>query len=130
MAIFMSCSTSAQNAQTSVEPPPAPSAIVAAWGTPQRQAAEQALLNPGLARRLTANASEAGTNRVLAIDDYAKLRYATIGDGFEINLIDPEALLAGKPIDECIRGTGQWRFLVLVGGKPVGLLTIARIGDS
>ena len=129
MAIFIACSASAQNASTIVASS-ASNAITAAWGTPQRQAAEQALRDLDRAGRLAANANEAGVNRVLAVDDYSKLRYASIGDGFEVNLIDPADLLAGKPIDECIRGTGQWRFIVLVAGKPVGLLTVARVGDD
>ena len=128
LALFMSCSASAQNFPVIVGPASAPSTITAARGTPQRRAAEQALRN--LAHRLRANANEAGVKRVMAVDNYSELTDATLGDAFEINLVDPAALLAGKPIDECIRGTGQWRFLVFTHSKPVGIVTIARIGGD
>ncbi|HTI16500.1 MAG TPA: hypothetical protein VL598_02415 [Trinickia sp.] len=95
--------------------------------TPQRQAAEAALRQ--LRDRLLADATQSGANRVMAGTD-SDLRSATLGDGFEVNLVDPVALLTGKPLETCIRPTGQWRFIVLASGKPIGLLTIARMGGS
>ncbi|PMS37081.1 hypothetical protein B0G57_11582 [Trinickia symbiotica] len=129
IALLLSCSASAQKSgPTSVDTAPAPVSIAAALGTPQRQAAEAAL--HGLADRLSANSDANGINRVMAVDDYARLRHASLGDGFEMNIVDPVALLAGQPLDACLRGTGQWRFLVIVAGKPVGLLTVERVGNE
>jgi hypothetical protein len=128
VAIFMSCSVPAQSSKAIIDSAPAPSSITTAWGTPQREAAEHALRN--LADRLTANEDRTGIDRVLAVGRYSELRHATLGDGFEVNLIDPAQLLAGEPIDACIHGTGQWRFIVVAEGKPVGLLTVTHMRDG
>lgn len=128
VAIFMSCSVPAQSSKAIIDSAPAPSSITTAWGTPQREAAEHALRN--LAERLTANEDRTGIDRVLAVGRYSELRHATLGDGFEVNLIDPAQLLAGEPIDACIHGTGQWRFIVVAEGKPVGLLTVTHMRDG
>ncbi|HEV3105110.1 MAG TPA: hypothetical protein VGZ01_05420 [Trinickia sp.] len=63
----------------------------------------------------------------MAVDDYHALRDAFIGSGFEVNLIDPDALLAGKGIEASTHGSGAWRFVVMLGNKPVGLITVARL---
>ncbi len=128
IALLMSVSASAQSGPAGVDATSPPDSIAAAIGTPQRRAAQEALAS--LADRLSANSSAVGTGRIMAVDDYAQLRHATLGDGFETNLVDPAALLAGQPIDACIRGTGQWRFVVIAAGKPVGLLTVVRVGGA
>jgi hypothetical protein len=128
VAIFISCSVPAQSSPAIIDSAPAPSSITAARGTPQREAAEHALRN--LADRLAANEDRTGIDRVMAVRSYSELRHATLGDGFEVNLIDPAQLLAGEPIDACIHGTGQWRFIVLAEGKPVGLLTVTHMHDG
>lgn len=91
--------------------------------TPQRLAAERGLFD--LSNRLIA-LSHAGT-RIFAVDDYQQLRHANIGAGFEVNLIDPHALLSGQSIDASAYPTGEWRFVVMVDNRPVGLITVASL---
>jgi hypothetical protein len=128
VAIFISCFAPAQSSYATTDSTPAPSSIATAQGTPQREAAERALRN--LANRLTANENRTGVDRVMAARHYSELQNATLGDGFEVNLIDPAQLLAGEPLDACIHGTGQWRFIVVSEGKPVGLLTVTHTRDG
>ncbi len=128
VAIFMCCSVPAQSANAITDSASAPSSITTAQSTPQREAAEHALRN--LADRLTANENRTGIDRVMAVGRYSELQNATLGDGFEVNLIDPAQLLAGEPLDACIHGTGQWRFIVVSDGKPVGLLTVTHTRDG
>lgn len=103
-------------------------ALSPATGSPQRRAAEQGLAV--LARRLPASAPAAGSSRVFDVDDYRVLRDATLGEGFEIYLVDPHALLAGKRLDQSLYGSGEWRFVVMAHGKAVGLVTVARMNGT
>lgn len=115
--------------QTTTSPsdakPLARSTIATAEGTPQRQAAEDGLRT--LTTRLISTADTPNANRIMAVDDYRALRDASIGSGFEVNLIDPNALLAGKSIDASTYRSGVWRFVVMLDNKPVGLITVARM---
>lgn len=40
-------------------------------------------------------------------------------------LVDPDALLSGKRLDQSLYGSGAWRFVVMLDGKGVGLITVA-----
>jgi hypothetical protein len=96
-----------------------------AQASPQRQAALTGLRN--LASHLSMPSLAGAGNRIFNIDDYRALREATIGNGFEMYLVDPRALLSGKRLDESLYGSGEWRFVVMANGKSVGLITVARM---
>jgi hypothetical protein len=81
-----------------------------------------------LAHELQARPNEAIADRVMAVEDYSQLRDATVGNGFELSVIDPAPLMAGKPVADCIRGTGEWRFVVFAQGQAVGLVAVAQRG--
>ncbi|GLQ86821.1 hypothetical protein [Dyella flagellata] len=98
-------------------------AIDAAQGTAQRQAAERGLFE--LSNRLTA-LPKSGTP-IFAVSDYQELRRARIGVGFEVNLIDPQALLSGNSIGASTYPSNEWRFMVMVDNQPVGLVTVAPL---
>ncbi|CAN7263800.1 hypothetical protein LJR230_001054 [Trinickia sp. LjRoot230] len=116
----------AEPASTSATNPSSPSGIIAiARGTPQRQAAEQALRT--LADHPLAHSSGRYAGRILAVDRDDALRRATIGYGFEMYVIDPGPLLAGDGIDASLRHTGVWRFVVLLDDSAVGLITVAKL---
>jgi hypothetical protein len=89
--------------------------------TPQRQAAERGLFE--LSNRLTNMPGHSPS--IFALDDYQALRRARIGMGFAVNLVNPQALLSGKSISESASPTSEWRFVVTVDDKPVGLITVA-----
>ncbi|SDG49449.1 hypothetical protein [Paraburkholderia phenazinium] len=101
--------------------------ISIAQGTAQRQAAEEGLTT--LANRLTATANQGRTVRIMDVEDYNELRNATIGYGFQVNLIDPRAILAGSSIASSTYPGGEWRFVVMLGNRPVGLITVAKMRD-
>ncbi|HEX7369380.1 MAG TPA: hypothetical protein VF284_03755 [Rhodanobacteraceae bacterium] len=60
----------------------------------------------------------------LAVNDLADLQQARIGWGFAVYNIDPRSLLAGKNLDASARPTREWRYAILLQGKPVGLVTM------
>jgi hypothetical protein len=91
--------------------------------SPQRQAALAGL--KALAARLPSSMPRSQSNRIFSVDDYRQLSSATIGDGFEMYLVDPHALLSGKRLDQSLYGSGEWRFVVMLDGKGVGLITVA-----
>lgn len=96
-----------------------------ALGTPQRDAAERSLA--ALAEHAMDNDDSRSLSRIFSMDSPGAVRDAAIGYGFEIYLIDAASLLAGNSIDKSLRRTGVWRFLVLIGDRPVGLATVARV---
>jgi hypothetical protein len=100
-----------------------PGAISTVQGTPQRQAAERGLSE--LSNRLMALPSP-GTH-IFAVQDYQQLRNARIGQGFEVYLIDPQALLSGQSIRASAYASHEWRFVVTVENRPVGLITVAPV---
>lgn len=97
-------------------------------GSPQRQAAIAGLA--ALADRLPASAQPTRENRIFNVDDYRVLRDATIGNGFEMYLVDSDALMAGKSVEQSLYGSGEWRFIVMRGGRGIGLVTVAQMNGQ
>lgn len=97
-------------------------------GSPQRQAAIAGLA--ALADRLPASAQPTRENRIFDVDDYRALRDATIGNGFEMYLVDAGALMAGKSVQQSLYGSGEWRFIVMQGGRGIGLVTVAQMNGQ
>lgn len=65
----------------------------------------------------------------IAVGSYAELRQVTLGIGFEVNTIDPAALLYARrdaDLSRVTRGTGLWNFVVLSKGQPVALLEVGQ----
>lgn len=118
----MLCTALIQPAQ-SASPVDTPDVIGTTQAAPQRQTAEQGLFD--LSNRLMALPNP-GT-RIFAVDDYQKLRNAKIGTGFEVNLVDPQALLAGKSLSASAHPSNEWRFVVMVNDQPIGLMTVAWV---
>lgn len=98
-------------------------ALSPASGSVQRQTAEIGLAN--LIKRWSASASIGRPNRIFDIADDRDLQRATIGDGFEMYLVDPKMLLSGKRLDQSVYGSGEWRFVIMANGKGIGLITVA-----
>lgn len=96
-----------------------------ALGSPQREAAERALST--LVDRAIDSRDRHSPNRIFSVDSTDALRDATIGYGFEVYLIDAASLLLSNTIDKSLRRTGVWRFVVLADGRPIGLMTVARV---
>lgn len=109
------------SAGTLLPTPPSPA-------SPQHDAAVAGLA--ALAAHLPASTPAAQAGRIFNVDDSRTLRAATIGDGFEMFFVDPQAVLAGKPIDQSLHESGIWRFIVLAHGKGIGLITVARMNGN
>jgi len=60
----------------------------------------------------------------------AALKQARIGWGFAVHDVQPDSLRAGTPLARAAQETGQWRYAVMVLGKPVGLLTMEYTGKE
>jgi hypothetical protein len=63
----------------------------------------------------------------LDITDVGDLKQATIGHGFEIYTVDPKELLARGDLSSLAKPTGEWRFVVSLRGKPIGLATVQKV---
>ncbi|MBU6489259.1 MAG: hypothetical protein KGQ57_15780 [Burkholderiales bacterium] len=96
--------------------------------SPQRQAAIAGLAT--LVARLPTATQPTRENRIFDVDDYRALRDATIGNGFEMYLVDADALMAGKSVEQSLYGSGEWRFIVMQGGRGVGLVTVAQMNGQ
>jgi hypothetical protein len=64
------------------------------------------------------------------VKDLADLAGAKIGYGFRVHDADPASLVAGDSLDASARDTGQWRFNVVLAGRPVGLITLVNDGGA
>jgi hypothetical protein len=67
----------------------------------------------------------------LAAATYGELATLTLGAGFEVNTVDPAALMyanAAADLSRIARSTDTWKFVILSAGKPVGLLDMNRVG--
>lgn len=119
------------NAAAGVLPAATPSlsgSVSPTAGSPQREAALAGLA--AIAEHLPASMPAVPKDRIFNVDDYRVLHDATIGDGFEMFLVDPQAVLAGKSVDQSLHGSGVWRFVVMLRGKGVGLITVARMNGK
>ncbi|WP_139178479.1 hypothetical protein [Lysobacter sp. yr284] len=66
----------------------------------------------------------------IAAATYGDLRSVSLGAGFEVNTVDPAALMyanAAADLSRIARGTDTWKFVILSAGKPVGLLDMDRV---
>ena len=66
----------------------------------------------------------------LAISSASELTQARIGWGFAVNDVQPDQLRGNVNLERAAQATGQWRYAVLVRGKPVGLLTMQNDGNG
>lgn len=61
----------------------------------------------------------------LEISDMQDLKDAKIGYGFPVYTVDPNELLAGRgSMKQMAKATGQWRFVILLGQRPIGMATL------
>ncbi len=64
----------------------------------------------------------------LDIGDMQDLKEAVIGYGFPVHTVDAKDIVAGRTdLQAMAKPTGQWRFIVSVRGKPVGLATVEQV---
>jgi hypothetical protein len=61
------------------------------------------------------------------VQDLRTLKDARIGYGFPVYTVDPDQLLNGRgKLKSMARHANQWRFVVLLGERPIGLATVER----
>ncbi|CUI07190.1 hypothetical protein [Massilia antarctica] len=61
----------------------------------------------------------------LEINDMQDLKDAKVGYGFPVYTIDPNELLAGRgSMKQMAKATGQWRFVILLNQRPIGMATV------
>ncbi|WP_051293827.1 hypothetical protein [Pseudoduganella violaceinigra] len=63
----------------------------------------------------------------LDITDVGDLKQATINQGFEVYTIEPKDLLARGDLASLAKPTGEWRFIISVRGKAIGLATVQKV---
>ena len=63
----------------------------------------------------------------LAVADLKELGRAKIGYGFQVYTFDPADVIAGRSdVGRMARPTGDWRFVIEVNGRPIGLATVRQ----
>jgi hypothetical protein len=126
-ALFAGAVSSFASAQSLVTAAPPPTIRA----SPQRQAALAGLKTLATHLQSSMQSSRVNqANRIFNIDDNRLLSNATIGQGFEMYFVDPHALLSGKRLDQSLYGSGEWRFVVVLDGKGVGLITVALMNGK
>jgi hypothetical protein len=64
----------------------------------------------------------------LDIGDMQDLKDAVISYGFPVHSVEAKDIVAGRAdLHAMAKPTGQWRFIVSVRGKPVGLATVEQV---
>ncbi|WP_374565948.1 hypothetical protein [Ideonella sp.] len=66
----------------------------------------------------------------LALDGVADLARLRLGRGFAVYTVDPADLATGNELSAWAKPTGQWRFVVRAGSRPVGLVTVEQAGGQ
>ena len=75
--------------------------------------------------KLQAYAGLAPDNMAFDVSSMEELLQARIGHGFEIHTIKPQDVAGGRTdLSGMATPTGSWRFVVQVGDKPIGLVTV------
>ncbi|MCU0289072.1 MAG: hypothetical protein MUF15_22095, partial [Acidobacteria bacterium] len=59
--------------------------------------------------------------------DFPGLTGAALDQGFQVYTVTPDSLMSCSDLGKASIPTGQWRFMVLGGGQPLGLLTVAQV---
>ncbi len=99
---------------------------VAAAGKLQlaRQAAQRDL-RQFIEHHMQTKSGSAPAEFPLEVNDVQDLRDAKIEYGFQVHTVDPTELLASRsPLRNMIKPTAQWRFVIALNGKPIGLATV------
>ena len=96
--------------------------------SPAQAAAVQALQT--LALRVQADAGSLPKGFPFDVQDVSDLAQAHIAYGFQVYDADPASLMAGESLEKSARATGIWRFAVMIGDKPIGLMTMAQAGSG
>jgi hypothetical protein len=63
----------------------------------------------------------------LAVDSVADLARLRLGRGFAVYTVDPADITSGSDLSSTAKPTGQWRFVVRLGSRPVGLVTVDQV---
>lgn len=66
----------------------------------------------------------------IPVATYGDLQKLSLGAGFEVNTIDPAALMYAKrdaDLSRIARGTDAWKFFIVADGKPVALLDVGKV---
>jgi hypothetical protein len=108
----------AQNAPVAIAAKDGASAQAAAQRDFAQFAAYQMRTRPGIAP----------ADFPLDIGDMQDLKDAVIGYGFPVHTVEAKDIVAGRTdLQAMAKPTGQWRFVVSVHGKPVGLATVEQV---
>jgi len=97
----------------------------AARGTPSPAHAAAVDALQTLALRVQADAGSLPKGFPFDVQDVSDLAQARVAYGFEVYDADPASLIAGESLERSARPTGIWRFAVMIGERPVGLITMA-----
>lgn len=83
-----------------------------------------------LARFATHQVQRTGSPAEFPLDvaNLGELKEAVISYGFPVHTIDPDVLLAGRgAMQQMVRPTAQWRFVITLRNRPVGMATVERV---
>jgi len=78
------------------------------------------------AARFAGDAGQLPKGFPLDVRDVGQLRHAQIGWGFQVYDVSRAALMSGADMEADAQPTGIWRYEVVLHGRPIGLLTMAR----
>lgn len=114
-------------AQSGAAPSPDANPARQAKGMGAAHAAAKRDLAQFVAHQIATRRGTAPADFPLEVADIKDLKDAVIGHGFPVYTIDPPELLAGRGyMKGMTRSTGQWRFVVMLNKRPIGLATVEQ----
>ena len=71
-----------------------------------------------------------GKHFVLDVATIEQLKSARLGRAFATTAVDPKRLMAGSSLRQATYADGEWRFVVMVGQRAVGLVEVRQVGGK
>lgn len=67
----------------------------------------------------------------LDIDDLSDLRSASLGDGYQVHTLDPDALMEGaKRVEDMVVPLDIWNFFIMVEDRVIGQMSMEKINGK
>lgn len=67
---------------------------------------------------------------VFDVQTLQQLKSAYLGRGVAMKTVDPDQLMSGSSLHQATHANGEWRFVVMVDSRPVGLVNVRLVSGK